>query len=371
MPHRQDRSQRFVLGEEEQMLRDTARAFVADRMPVTLLRKLRDAGSPDGFDRQIWSEIAALGWPGIAIVEEHGGAGLGIRALAAVIEEMGKTLAASPLASTALVAAPAIGRFADAGTAARWLPGIASGTVIAALAVDEGPQPSETPPATALAGAAISGSKRHVADGAAADLLLVSASDGDEVVLALVRAEAPGVAIERRETIDSRGLADIRFDAAPVDSVLRGEDIVEYARDCARIGLSAEMLGACSQAFDVTLDYLRTRQQFGQVIGSFQALQHRAATLFIELELARSCVHAAADALHRDDAERPALSALAKATAAELMRLTAYEMIQLHGGIGMTDAHDAGLYLKRGRVAALLHGDAAFHRDRYARLRGY
>lgn len=363
--------QRFVLGEEEQMLRDTARTFIADRMPVTALRKLRDEQAANDYDPQVWADMAALGWPGIAIGEEHGGAGLGLRALVAVIEDMGRTLGVSPLASTALVAATVIGRFADSETAARLLPQIAKGSLIAALAVDEAPHPVLAAPACALDNGTVSGAKCYVADGTAADLLLVSARDGEETVLALVRADAEGVAIERRSTIDSRGLADIRLDRAPVESVIRGRDVAEYARDCARIALAAEMLGACSQAFEVTLDYLRTRQQFGQVIGSFQALQHRAAALFIELELVRSCVHAAADALHGDDADVPLLSSLAKAQAGDLMRLMSHEMIQLHGGIGMTDAHDAGLYLKRGRVAALLHGDAAFHRERYAALRGY
>jgi alkylation response protein AidB-like acyl-CoA dehydrogenase len=367
-------AQRFVLGEEERMVQDSALTFVADRMPVSQLRALRDAGSNGGFDRAVWTEMVALGWPGIAISEQHGGAGLGIRALAAVIEEMGKTLGASPLASTALVAATTIARFAPEEQAARWLPALADGSAIAALAVDEDPQQSPARPDAIVTHAKLDGTKRFVADGAAADLLLVSARNGSDDVLALVRADAPGVTIEPLRTIDGRGLADIHFAGAAVEGVLApsdGRNPVEHARDCACVGLAAEMLGACTRAFEVTLDYMRTRQQFGQAIGSFQALQHRAAALFIEIELARSCVLAAVDALHRDDQDIPALTSLAKATAGELMRHMSYEMIQLHGGIGMTDAHDAGLYLKRGRVAALLHGDAAWHRDRYARLRGY
>ena len=174
--------------------------------------------------------------------------------------------------------------------------------------------------------------------------------------------------------IDGRGMADIRFESVPIADLLTdldGSNPVEHALDCARIGLAAEMLGAASRAFEITLDYMRTRRQFGQPIGSFQALQHRAAKIFIELELTRSCVAAAIDSLHRGAADTPLLASLAKASAAELIRTVSYEAIQLHGGIGMTDAHDAGLYLKRGRVAALLYGDAAFHIDRYATLKGY
>lgn len=365
---------RFALSDEERMVRQAASDFVADRMPVQALRSLRDQGAVAGYDPATWAEMADLGWPGIAIAETFGGSGLGARALALIIEEMGKTLAASPLASTALVAALTIGRCATADVAARWLPGIAKGAVTAALAVEEAAHPSDRAIETHTDGIRLTGTKSYVADGVGAGLLLVSARYGDGVALALVRAPSPGVAVTRLDTIDGRGLAAIRFDNAPVDALLVADadrDPVDYAQDVARIALAAEMLGACDRAFEVTLDYLRTRRQFGQAIGSFQALQHRAAKLFIEIELARSCVGAAADALHHDRADVPLLASLAKAMAAELMRTMSHEMIQFHGGIGMTDAHDAGLYLKRGRVAALLHGDAPFHVERFARLRGY
>jgi alkylation response protein AidB-like acyl-CoA dehydrogenase len=169
-------------------------------------------------------------------------------------------------------------------------------------------------------------------------------------------------------------MADIRFDDVPIDALLSAvgaRDPLGYALDCARVGLAAEMLGASSRAFEMTLDYMRMRRQFGQLIGSFQALQHRAANLFIELELTRSCVGAAVNSLHRYENDLALLASLAKASAAQLMRKISYEAIQLHGGVGMTDAHDAGLYLKRGRVAALLYGDAGFHISRYAALKGY
>jgi alkylation response protein AidB-like acyl-CoA dehydrogenase len=367
-------AQRFVLDEEERIVRDSAHAFATARMPIRQIRAIRDSATAAGFDLGVWAELAALGWAGMAVSEEFGGAGLGIRALAAVIEKMGETLGAAPLASTALVAATVIARFAPAEVAARWLPKIARGQVVAALAVDEADHAWDERLSTTLDSEVIDGAKRYVADGVAANLLLVSAMKGEAPVLALVHADAPGVAVRRLDTIDGRGLADIEFQRVHVDAVLTptaGRSPLEHALDCARIGLAAEMLGASSRAFEVTLDYMRTRRQFGQPIGSFQALQHRAAKLYIEIELTRSCVLAAVDALHHDGDELASLVSLAKAASADLMHLTCHEMIQFHGGIGMTDAHDAGFYLKRGRVATLLHGDAAYHRDRYAKLKGY
>ncbi len=172
-------------------------------------------------------------------------------------------------------------------------------------------------------------------------------------------------------TVDSRGAADLRFENVEADALNGGADVLDQILDRARIGLAAEMLGQASEAFEITSEYLKTRKQFGQVIGGFQALQHRAAKMFTELELTRSCVMAALDALDRDAKDIPALASLAKARAAETLHLVSNELVQMHGGIGMTDAHDAGLYLKRARVAEGLYGGASYHRDRYARLNGF
>jgi alkylation response protein AidB-like acyl-CoA dehydrogenase len=363
------RPPRFVLTEEERMVQESARAFVAERMGLDRTRALRGAG----FDRAVWTEMAGLGWPGTAVPEASGGAGLGVRALAAILEQMGRTLAPSPLASTALTAAVTLARCAPA-EAADWLGRIAQGDAVAALATEEGPRPAQHIAATISPDGRLQGCKRYVADAEGADLLLVSARRGDEAVLALVDAAAPGVSVSHAPGLDGRTLSDVTFEAAPVAGLLApaaGRDPVELAQDCARVGLACEMLGASQAASEATLEHLRTRRQFDQPIGAFQALQHRAAKLFIELELVRSSVWAAVDALHHEDAETPLLTSLAKAQASELMRAISYEMIQMHGGMGMTDAHDAGLYLKRGRVCALLHGDAEFHAQRYARLKGW
>jgi alkylation response protein AidB-like acyl-CoA dehydrogenase len=213
-------AQRFVLDEEERIVRDSAHAFATARMPIRQIRAIRDSATAAGFDLGVWAELAALGWAGMAVSEEFGGAGLGIRALAAVIEKMGETLGAAPLASTALVAATVIARFAPAEVAARWLPKIARGQVVAALAVDEADHAWDERLSTTLDSEVIDGAKRYVADGVAANLLLVSAMKGEAPVLALVHADAPGVAVRRLDTIDGRGLADIEFQRVHVDAVL-------------------------------------------------------------------------------------------------------------------------------------------------------
>ncbi|MFZ4383100.1 MAG: acyl-CoA dehydrogenase, partial [Sandarakinorhabdus sp.] len=229
----------------------------------------------------------------------------------------------------------------------------------------------------------LDGQKRFVVEGAAAGLLIVSArnsgaaNDEAGISLFLVPADAPGVARQSLILTDGRGAAHIAFDnvALPAEARLGAEDegyaLLEKILDRARAGVAAEMLGAATQAFETTLDYLKTRVQFGQVIGSFQALQHRAARMFTELELARSCVEAALMAIDDDSADVPELVSLAKARMGDTLNLVSNEMVQMHGGIGMTDAHDAGFYLKRARALEALYGNQAFHRERYARIQGY
>ena len=350
-----------VLTEEQTMLRDAAKAWAQEKSPVIQFRKLRDSGNADGFDRAVWKEMAEMGWAGIVIPEEYGGTDLGYLTLGIVLEETGRTLTASPLLSTGLIAAGAIALGGTEAQKREWLPGIAGGSVVAAFAVDEGPHHHQGKLAMTKA---LSGTKRFVADGGAADLIVVATADG----LFLVRGDAKGLTRQRLHSVDSRGFANLTFDnvqgealAAPLDAVL----------DRARAGLAAEMLGTATQAFEITLDYLKTRTQFGQLIGTFQALQHRAAKMYTELELTRSCVEAALTAIDKDANDTAQLVSLAKAKASELLHLVSTEMVQMHGGIGMTDAHDAGLYLKRARVAEALYGGASFHRDRYATLLGY
>jgi alkylation response protein AidB-like acyl-CoA dehydrogenase len=377
----------FVLSEEQQMLRDSANSFAAEKLPVSQLRALRDKAAPQGFDDAAWKEMAELGFAGVLVPEEFGGSAFGHVGLGQVLEAQGRTIAATPLLSTAMIGASALILGGTDAQKAAHLPGIASGETITALAVDEGPHhdPAETALAATKSGAGytLSGEKRYVVDGGGATLLIVAArtsgKPGDEagITLFLVPADAKGVTRTPLRTLDAHGAANITFNdvAVGADAVLGQADggftLLDQILDRARIGLAAEMLGAADAAFEMTNDYLKVRKQFGQLIGSFQSLQHRAAIMFTELELTRSCVAAALAALD-DNADNIAeLASLAKARAAETLHLVSNETVQMHGGIGMTDVHDSGLYMKRARVLEALYGGESFHRDRYARLGGY
>jgi alkylation response protein AidB-like acyl-CoA dehydrogenase len=376
-----------VLSEEQTMLRDAAKSWVGEKSPVTALRKLRDSGNADGFDRAAWSEMAEMGWAGILIPEEFGGSGLGYLTLGLVLEETGRTLTASPLVSTALTATTALLLGGSDAQKKAWLPKIAEGKAIATLAVDEGAH--HAPAKIALkamksgSGWMLSGKKTFVLDGGVADFLIVAArtsgkiAEASGITLFLVDGNAKGLSRHKLKSVDSRGVANLSFDNVEVsaDAVLgsvdQGYGILEATLDRARAGLAAEMLGSATQAFETTLDYLKTRVQFGQVIGTFQSLQHRAAKMYTDLELTRSCVEAALSAIDNNSNDVPQLASLAKAKANELCHLVSNEMVQMHGGIGMTDAHDAGLYLKRARAAEATFGSSAYHRDRYASLLEY
>lgn len=355
----------FTLNEEQRLLKDSARDFIREQAPVTRLRKARDAKA-NGRDPDLWREMAAMGWAGILVPEEFGGAGLGYVGLGVVLEETGRTLAASPLLSTAMIGASALMLGGSEAQKKEWLPKIAAGEVTFALAIDDGAHHAPGVSKLKSSGGRLSGTKKFVADGHVADVFLVGAGDG----LYLVRADAKGVTRKELITVDSRGAADVTFDGAEAEK-LGDAKVLEQVLDRARIGLAAEMLGQALQAFEITSEYLKTRKQFGQVIGGFQALQHRAAKMFTDLELTRSCVMAALDALDRGADDVAEYASLAKARAGESLHLVSSEMVQMHGGIGMTDEHDAGLYLKRARVAEALYGGAAFHRDRYATLLGF
>jgi alkylation response protein AidB-like acyl-CoA dehydrogenase len=376
-----------VLTEEQTMLRDAAKSWVSEKSPVTAFRKLRDSGNAHGFDPAAWREIAEMGWAGILIPEEFGGSGLGYLTLGLVLEETGRTLTASPLISTALIATTALLLAGNDAQKKEWLPKFAEGNAIGTLAVDEGPH--HAPERIALKAAktangySLSGKKTFVLDGGVADLIVVAArtagkpGDKSGITLFLVPGNAKGLKRDRLKSVDSRGVANLGFDnvevpaSAVLGSVDNGFDVLDATLDRARAGLAAEMLGAAAQSFDLTLEYLKTRTQFGQLIGTFQALQHRAAKMFTDLELTRSCVEAALAAIDKNANDIPALASLAKAKVCDLDHLVSNEMVQMHGGIGMTDAHDAGLYLKRARAAEATFGGASFHRDRYARLMGY
>jgi acyl-CoA dehydrogenase len=377
----------LTLDAETALIRDTALDFFAKRSPVTALRKLRDDHDALGFSLPLWRQMAELGWAGILVPEAEGGAGLGMVAMGQVMEAAGRALAASPLLATALIGASALALAGSAAQKAAHLPALAQGTLFLALALEEGahhaPQRIALKATASGKGFRLDGEKRFVLDGHIAHLLIVAARTAggvDEragVSLFLVPADAPGLTRTRTLMVDSRNAASVRFDgvALGADALLGpprgGAEVLEALLDRARAGLAAEMLGSATEAFQRTVQYLKDRKQFGVPIGSFQALKHRAAEMFCELELARSAVIAALEALDGGGNDAAALVSLAKAKAGDALFLVSNEGIQMHGGIGMTDEHEIGFFLKRARVAEATFGDRAFHRDRYARLMGY
>lgn len=374
--------------DEQRMLSDSARTFLAARSPVAALRALRDRRDERGYDPEVWREIAALGWPAAVLPEAHGGLGVGFQGLGAVFEQIGRHLAATPLLSTVVLGGGLLQRCGTAEQQAHWLPRIAGGDALLALAVDETPR--HDPRRTALAatpladgGWQLQGRKRFVLDGHVAQALLVLArtggADGEAAGLSLflVEAGAPGLQVERTTGLDSRNAATVHLDgvrlAAAAQLGRTGEAFaaVDAVLDQARACLAAELLGLAIEAFERTLAYLKQRVQFDVPIGSFQALQHRAARLHVALELTRSAVAAALEAQDSESAAAAALASLAKAKASDLGTMVCNEAVQMHGGIGVTDELDIGLFLKRARVLQQTFGDATFHRDRYARLEGF
>lgn len=374
------------LSEEQRMLRDAAAEWVRDNAPVASFRKLRERDPEIGYFPELYAEMAQLGWTGILIPERYGGSEFGCVGMGLVLEQLGRQLVASPLVSSAVAAASALVLGGSDAQRQRWLPGIASGEVVATLAVDEGIRHTPralTARATRTAdGWRLDGVKRPVLHGMGADLLVTAArvapsGAAGEIKLFVVESGAAGLRRTRLHELEPRGAAIVEFDGVAVkdtdvlDATGQAEYLLDRVLDRARACMAMEMLGAAQQAFETTLEHLKTRVQFGQVIGAFQALQHRAAVLYGELELTRSAVETALRALDDDSDSAPAQVSLAKALAGETFRRIAAEMIQLHGGIGMTEEHDAGLYFKRARATDVSYGDVAFHRERYGVLHGY
>jgi len=376
-----------ALTEEQVMIRDQAQNWVSSVSPVKKFREMRDADVELAFFPETWSAMIEMGWTGILVPEAYGGSELGHLTFGVILEETGRNLTASPLFASAVVGASALIVAGNEDQKQGVLPRIVDGTSIMTLALEEGPR--HNPAATALQaspsgdGFELSGSKTFVAEGMAATEFVVAArtkgkpGDSSGITLFLVPADAEGITRRRLKTVDSRGYANIDFDGVTVgaDAVLGtvdgGFEALDQILDRARSTISAEMLGTASQAFDMTLDYLKNRKQFGQVIGSFQALGHRAAALFSKKELTRSCVEAALTAIDENDDNVSEMCSLAKCKAGEFLHDMSNELIQIHGGIGMTDEFDAGFYLKRARALESAFGNQAFHRDRFARLRGF
>ena len=380
----------LVLSEDQQLLKDSAKAFVDQNAPVSVLRGLRDSKDAQGYDQNLWRQMLELGWAGMAIPEAYGGFDFGYGGLGVVLEESGRTLVSSPLIATVLLGASAINELGSDAQKSEFLPQVVSGELLLALAIDEKPHHRpcriETSAVKSGEGYVLNGCKTFVLDGHIANKLVVVARTAgaidDEAGLSvfLVDAAAEGVSINRSWMVDSRNSAMLSLNNVKVgaDALLgaEGDAYTSLTRvlDIGRIGVAAEMLGSMQQAFEITLDYLKQREQFGVLIGSFQGLQHRAAEMYSEIELCKSAVRAALAALDdadKNDADIAEFASIAKAKLSEVATLVSNEAVQMHGGIGMTDEYDIGFYMKRARVAAAFLGDALFHRERYASLNGF
>ena len=377
----------LVLNDEQTMLRDNARGFLAKNAPIAHLRALRDKRDADGFSRTLWKDFVEMGWAGILVPQDYGGLGLGHVEAGVVMEELGHTLTPSPFLSTAVLAATAIARAGTDKQKENYLPKIVAGELIATLAIDEAAKhhPEKTAMTAARAGNSfkLSGAKTFVIDGHVANLVITVArtagkpGDTTGLTLFLVDANAPGLRAERTSTVDTHNAARLTFDSVNVgaDNVLgkvdAGGEVLEGVLNVGRAAVAAEMVGASEEAFGRTVAYLKERKQFGKAIGEFQALQHRAAHLYCELEVTRSAVLKALQSLDDSfDSAGPIVS-VAKARAGLSATLAVQEAVQMHGGIGMTDEFDIGLFMKRVRVCQELFGDSNFHGDRLARLNRY
>ena len=377
----------MILNDEQNMLKDSAKDFCTNSAPIEQLRKLRDENNADGFDRGTWQSMVELGWAGIPFPEEHGGLAFGYKGLGVVTEETGRTLAASPLFATVWVGGTAINVGGSEEQKAALLPKVASGELLLALALEESHRHSPYGVATTATESGgsyqLSGEKTFVLDGHVADKLIVAArtsgnaGDKDGISLFLIDSKADGVEVTRTIMADSRNAANIKLSNVTAEGVIgevgSGADILDQTLDIARIGIAAEMLGSIQECFERTVAYLKEREQFGVPIGSFQALKHRAADMFCEIELSKSCVLEALSALDegRDTEEIAKLASLTKAKVGETYHTVSREGIQMHGGIGMTDEFDIGFFIKRAAVSEQTFGDVNFHRNRYGELEGY
>lgn len=377
----------LVLTEDQAMFRDTVKRFASERAPVAQLRRLRDSNDATGFDREVWKEMADMGWAGVLIPEEFGGVGFGHVGAGLIAEEIGRNLSSTPLLSTAVVGATAL---LKAGTEAHkqtLLPKVAAGDLLLALAADERGRHSPFSIATRAMGNGgkykLSGKKIHVLDGHLADRLIVAARTSgdvdsrDGISLFLVDPQAAGINIARTSNVDSRNAAIIEFRDVSLSSddllgaLDKGGSMLESVLDVGRAVLAAELLGVAAESFERTMGYLREREQFGVKIGSFQALQHRASHLFCEIEMVRSVVLQALQALDTQAPNTATLVCLAKAKAGDIARIATNEAVQMHGGIGMTDEFDIGFFIKRARAAGETFGDTYYHTDKFAQLAGY
>ena len=373
--------------EDQAMLADTARGFLADEGNIAKqLRHFRDINCKDGFGHALWKQFAEMGLTGMLVGEADGGLGMGHVEAGIVLEEIGRNLTPSPFLTSSVMAATALGG-ASAELKGRYLPGLIAGDSVFAVAVDEGPKHRPERIATRATrsgnGFKLSGSKAFVIQGGSADMLVVAArtsgddSDNDGITLFAVPRDAAGMSLDVVRLVDSAQAAHLKFDNVQLDAdavigeVDGGRELLNRVLNAGRIGAAAESVGVAMGSFEMTTTYLKQRKQFGQLIGEFQALQHRAAHLYSELEIARAAVIKAQQLLDGGSEKAELMVSVAKAKAGKVAGLAVKEGVQMHGGIGMTDEYDIGLYMKRDRALAEFMGDMYYHAERVAQLSGY
>jgi alkylation response protein AidB-like acyl-CoA dehydrogenase len=368
------------------MLRDTARSFIADNASVEHLRRLRDASDPKGISLNLWKQFSEIGFTGILIPETEGGLGLGAVEAGIVLEAIGYNLTPSPFLSTAVGAVEAL----KAGSKTQrnqWFPAILGGDAIVALAIEEATKHRPTNISMTAErfgnGFRLNGIKRFVSHGHIADLLIVAArssggiNEEDGITIFAVERNNSALTIDAERLVDASLASRITFDNAEVGAgavigeVDGGWEHLSQLLTKIRTAAAAELLGVSSGAADMTINYLKERNQFGRLIGSFQALQHRASHLYAELDVARAAVLKAQQLIDVNHAFAERASMVAKAITGVAATLAVQEGVQMHGGIGMTDEHNIGFFMKRARVVAETFGDTDFLADALARASGY
>ena len=352
----------FDYSDEQKMLKDEARRFLEAKCPAAAVRGVLD-DPQRAYDETLWREVAAQGWLGAAIPEEHGGLGLGHVELCALAEELGRACAPIPFASTVYFLAEALMLYGSDAQQARWLPGIAAGEVIGAFATSEGAGPVNAASVkTRVSGGTISGTKIPVTDGDIADLIVVLASDG----LYLVEKGA-GVAAEVLTTLDpTRSAARLTFSEAPAERLGADDGLaaMQAVFDRAAVLLAFEQVGGADKALEMARAYALDRFAFGRQIGGYQAIKHKLADMYVKNEVARSNAYYGAWALNVGAAELPLAAATARVAASEAFWFASKENIQTHGGIGFTWEADPHLYYRRSRQLSLVAGAPSLWRER-------
>ena len=351
----------FDFSDDQKLLRKTAREFLNDHAPLALCRAVLESDA--SYSDTLWKSTAELGWQGTAIPEEYGGAGFGRLELAVLAEELGRALAPIPFSSSIYLAAEAILEAGSPGQKQQMLPKLASGEWIGTLAhAEKLGEHGAKDIATTVKRGKLSGVKVPVPDGDSAHWAVVTAKSGKGLVLALADLTGPGVERHAVRSIDpSRSLATIRFDGAPAEPLAAGDDAVAALQklcDRAAVLVAFEQLGGADRAFELTREFCIGRYAFGRPIASFQAIKHRLADLYVEIELARSNAYYGAWALGTDSAQLATAACGARAAATDAFELATKEMIQLHGGVGYTWEYDCHLFYRRAKLLATVLGSA-------------